>query len=84
MQNHGEVVRIVCALGMGVGVNTIWHYGAPASLEDYTQESGRHLCALLGRLPQGKHPKKYFNACRDVNFAVLKGHYISAACTPAL
>ena len=41
------VVRIVFAtvtLGMGVNlksVNTTWHYGAPASLDDYLQESGR-------------------------------------------
>ena len=41
------VVRVVfatVALGMGVnlkGVNTIIHYGAPRSLEDYFQESGR-------------------------------------------
>lgn len=43
---HG-VVRIVfasLAMGMGVdlrGVNTIIHYGAPSSLEDYFQASGR-------------------------------------------
>ena len=47
MQHSDGVVRIVfatIALGMGVnmvGVNTTWHYGAPASLEDYLQESGR-------------------------------------------
>ena len=41
------VVRVVfatVALGMGVnlkGVNTIIHYGAPRSVEDYFQESGR-------------------------------------------
>ena len=41
------VVRVVfatIALGMGVdmrGVNTIIHYGAPRSIEDYFQESGR-------------------------------------------
>lgn len=41
------VVRVVfatIALGMGVdlqGVNTIVHYGAPGSIEDYFQESGR-------------------------------------------
>ena len=43
---HG-VVRVVfatVALGMGVnmaGVNQIIHYGAPHSIEDYMQESGR-------------------------------------------
>ena len=47
MQHSDGVVRIVfatIALGMGVkmvGVNTTWHYGAPASLVDYSQESGR-------------------------------------------
>ena len=41
------VVRVVfamIALGMGVnlqGVNTIVHYGAPNSIDDYFQESGR-------------------------------------------
>ncbi len=41
------VVRVVfatVALGMGIdlqGVNTIIHYGAPQSIEDYFQESGR-------------------------------------------
>ena len=43
----GGVVRIVfatVALGMGIdlqGVNTIIHYGAPGSIEDYFQQSGR-------------------------------------------
>ena len=47
MMDADGVVRIVfatIALGMGVnmmGVNTIWHYGAPSSLDDYMQESGR-------------------------------------------
>lgn len=42
-----RVVRVVfatVALGMGVNmrdVNTIIHYGAPQSIEDYYQESGR-------------------------------------------
>ena len=41
------VVRVVfatVALGMGINlrdVNTIIHYGAPQSIEDYFQESGR-------------------------------------------
>ena len=47
MQTPDGIIRIVfatIALGMGVnmvGVNTIWHYGAPSSLDDYLQESGR-------------------------------------------
>ena len=46
MKDAQGVVRIVfatIALGMGVnmiGVNTVWHYGAPSSLDDYMQESG--------------------------------------------
>lgn len=39
-----------------------------------------YFCALLGRLPQESDPKKDFNACRDVLFAVLKGHFIATAC----
>ena len=41
------VVRVVfatIALGMGInlqGMNTVVHYGAPSSIEDYFQESGR-------------------------------------------
>lgn len=47
MQKSGGIVRIVfatVALGMGVnfvGLNRIIHYGAPSSIEDYFQESGR-------------------------------------------
>ena len=47
LQNQEGVVRVVfatIALGMGIdlrSVNTIVHYGAPRSLEDYFQESGR-------------------------------------------
>ena len=40
-----------------------------------------HFCALLGRLPQARDPKKDFNACRDILFTVLKGHFIAAACS---
>ena len=39
-----RVVFATIALGMGIdlkNVNTIIHYGAPRSLEDYFQESGR-------------------------------------------
>lgn len=47
MCNPHGVVRIVfatVALGMGVNfasMNTVIHYGAPSSIEDYFQESGR-------------------------------------------
>lgn len=36
------------ALGMSVNmkdVNTVWHYGAPSSLDNYLQESGRGGCS---------------------------------------
>ena len=45
--NPEGVVRVVfasVALGMGVdlkGVDTLIHYGAPSSIEDYFQSSGR-------------------------------------------
>ena len=47
MEKPDGVVRIVfatVALGMGVnpqGLNKIIHYGAPQSIDDYFQESGR-------------------------------------------
>ena len=47
LQEPGGIVRVVfatIALGMGIdlrNVNTIIHYGAPRTLEDYFQESGR-------------------------------------------
>ena len=47
MVDVNDVVRVVfatVALGMGVdfvGLNTVIHYGAPRSLEDYFQECGR-------------------------------------------
>ena len=47
MQKPDGVVRVVfatVALGMGINfasLNTAMHYGAPASIEDYFQESGR-------------------------------------------
>ena len=47
MRKEDGIVRVVfatMALGMGVnfvGLNTIYHYGAPRSIEDFCQESGR-------------------------------------------
>lgn len=47
LQKEDGVVRVVfatMALGMGVNfaaLNTIYHYGAPRSIDDYLQESGR-------------------------------------------
>ena len=43
-----RIVFATVALGMGenmVDVNTIWHYGAPSTLDDYLQESGRAGCS---------------------------------------
>ncbi len=40
----------------------------------------RQLCGLLGRHPAAKDPKKDMNACVDFLMAVVKGHYITAAC----
>ena len=39
-----------------------------------------HLCSLLGRLPNAKDPHKDFNACSDVLFTILKGHFIYSSC----
>lgn len=47
LPKHDGVVRVVyatVALGMAINlrdVNTVIHYGAPSSIEDYFQESGR-------------------------------------------
>ena len=46
-QGKVRVVFATMALGMGVdfhGLTRIIHYGAPRSLEDYFQESGRAGC----------------------------------------
>lgn len=40
-----------------------------------------YFCSVLGRFPKAKNPKKEMNACTDVLFTVLKGHYIASACT---
>ena len=47
MQKENGIVRVgfaTMALGMGVnfmGLNTVYHYGAPRSIDDFFQESGR-------------------------------------------
>ena len=61
---HGtvRVVFATVALGMGVnlvGVNTIWHYGAPTCIEDYFQESGDVVDEVESKQSQlcyGDHP----------------------------
>ena len=44
LQDSHGTVRASVAMGMGIylhGVDTIIHYGAPSSIEDYFQASGR-------------------------------------------
>ena len=45
LQDYHAAVRVVfTSVGMGIdlhGVDTIIHYGAPSSIEDYFQASGR-------------------------------------------
>ena len=36
---------------------------------------------MLGRFPKAQKPKNDMNACMDVLFTVLKGHYVAYACT---
>ena len=39
-----------------------------------------YFCSLLGCLHKARQPKKDMNACIDVLFTVLKGHYVAYAC----
>ena len=39
-----------------------------------------YFCSMLGRFPNARNPKKDMNACMDVLFTVLKGHYVAYAC----
>ena len=39
-----------------------------------------YFCSMLGRMPNANNPKKDMNACTDVLFTVLKGHYVAYAC----
>ena len=39
-----------------------------------------YFCSMLGRMPDANNPKKNMNACTDVLFTVLKGHYVALAC----
>ena len=40
-----------------------------------------HFASLLGRLPAAKDPKKDMTACTDLLVTVIKGHYLSVACS---
>ena len=57
----------------------IWKKQFKASSSDHG--TFYHFCSLLGRLPKAKDPKKDMNACTDVLFTVLKGHYVACACS---
>ncbi len=39
-----------------------------------------YFCSLLGRFPKARDPKRDMNACSDILFTVLKGHYVAYAC----
>ena len=82
-----RVVRVVFAteaLGMGINfrdVNTIIHYGAPQSIEDYFQESGRGgrsgdpARSIVYWKPIDCHPKKKLASTRDHEVAAVR-HYL--------
>ena len=81
------VVRVVfatVALGMGINlrdVNTIIHYGAPQSIEDYFQESGRGgrsgepARSLVYWKPTDCRLKKQLESTRDQEVAAVR-HYL--------
>ena len=46
------VMFVTIAPGMGININTVIHYGAPQSLEDYFQESGRAAGVVKLLFPQ--------------------------------
>jgi len=87
MQEPNGVVRIVfatIALGMGVnmvGVNTTWHYGAPSSLENYSQESGRagrtgeHAKSIIFWKPADAPLHRDQSVPANVEFAAVR-HYL--------
>ena len=56
----------------------IWKKCYAASSRDHGTLG--HFCSLLGRLPKVKKPKENMNACVDILFTVLKGHFIASAC----
>ena len=91
--DHNGVVRVVfatVALGMGVnmaGVNRIIHYGAPHSIEDYMQESGRagrsgeQALSIVYWKPNDAPLRKELKSNRDREIAAVR-HYLenSKAC----
>ena len=58
-------------------VHIIWKKCYAASSRD--RGTLGHFCSLLGRLPKAKKPKDNANACVDILFTVLKGHFIASA-----
>ena len=59
-------------------IQIIWKKCYTASSRDHGTLG--HFCSLLGRLPKAKKPKDNMNACVDILFTVLKGHFIASAC----
>ncbi len=84
MTQPDGVVRIVfatVALGMGVNlrnVNTVIHYGAPQSIDDYFQESGRggrsgdHACSIVYWKPIDCPLRKELISTRDNEVACVR------------
>ena len=87
MQKADGVVRVVfatVALGMGVnfvGLSNILHYGAPSSIEDYFQESGRagrsgeHSKSVIYWKPSDAPLRKDLSNPRDAEIATVR-HYL--------
>ena len=79
-----RIVFATSALGMGVhlvGVNTIIHYGAPSSIDDYFQGSGRggrsgeKARSILFWIPRGCPLKKNPKNAHDREVADVR-HYL--------
>ena len=85
MQDENGIVRVVfatIALGMGVnfkGLNTIYHYGAPRSIDDFFQESGRAgrredsvATSIVYWKPSDAPLKRIFISHRDEEVAAVR------------
>ena len=84
MQKDDGIVRVVfatIALGMGVnfkGLNAIIHYGAPRSIDDFLQESGRagrsgtQATSIVYWKPVDARVRKVFANQRDKEVAAVR------------
>lgn len=91
MQKEDGVVRVVfatMALGMGVNfvaLNTIYHYGAPRSIDDFFQESGRagrseaQAKSVVYWKPSDAPLKSVLTNPRDVEVAAVQKYLENAA-----